>query len=497
MIDRVIRPVSVAIDGSIVPAPGSSPRVGRAIGELDLYRDLAKISRSDAGIARAASRWGPLARSTPLLGLVAPMLGAYFGPIRDRLAADATDWAEDDSAVVPDRALFEAMTETTENLASGALEGLLAHLEMSEGDLAAMAAELGTVRSGASLGETLQATLDGFVRSRGDQHPAQGTVPRWTRELEAIDDPAAQIDRLAAALDALAAASDPTTTAHAMSRLQALAPPASEIPVLVDDEASNRILAPMFELLEGLGGTQASAVESAEPSDPTRLARRVVPALLAVWQDADTPGRRPPTDLVVPKLADPDTWRSALALGVSIAPPAIRSHGAFASLVHPERASEWRAFSIECALWRDAIDQLRVAEASESTSAMPGDLRAALVRLARQVGPSLGLPETDLAMVEEDETATIRALLLRWVTARCAIAGVEPRPHRGFVGTEGRALWSIHDALADATPARRCQWPEGCIGLLPPGAYAHRRYCDLHRREADRRRTAQRRSREQ
>lgn len=81
--------------------------------------------------------------------------------------------------------------------------------------------------------------------------------------------------------------------------------------------------------------------------------------MLAVWQGADTPGRMPPADLVVPKLADPDTWRSALVLCVAIASHAIRPGGALASLVYPERASDWRAFSIECALWRDAVDQLR------------------------------------------------------------------------------------------------------------------------------------------
>jgi hypothetical protein len=260
--------------------------------------------------------------------------------------------------------------------------------------------------------------------------------------------------------------------------------------VLVDDEASAAILAPIFALIEGLGSATAATVDGTAPSEPARPARLLVPALLAAWQGADTPGHTPLVGLDVPKLADPDSWRSALVLGVALAPPAIRTRKGLDSLIHPERALVWRELSIECALWRDAIDQLRLAETPGAMSAIPGDLRAALVRLARSIGPVLGLPETDLIRLDEDATATIRERLLRWIIARCALAGVEPRPRRGLVGTEGRALWSIHDALADVAPARRCEWPDECVELLPPGSYAHRRYCDRHRREAMRRRTA-------
>jgi len=182
-----------------------------------------------------------------------------------------------------------------------------------------------------------------------------------------------------------------------------------------------------------------------------------------------------------------------LVLGAAIAPPATRSGGVLGFLVQLERARDWRALSIECALWRDAIDRLRAAEQPDATAAVRADLRLALAALARWVGVLLSLPELDLTVLDPAETATIRERLIRWIAARWAIAGVEPRPRRGLMGTEGRALWSIHDALTDMKPLRVCEWQEGCTELLPPGAYAHRRYCDTPRREAARRRMERRR----
>jgi hypothetical protein len=63
------------------------------------------------------------------------------------------------------------------------------------------------------------------------------------------------------------------------------------------------------------------------------------------------------------------------------------------------------------------------------------------------------------------------------------------------LGAFGRALWTVWTRLVQQPPQRRCTWPDQCPTLLPPDAHGNRRYCDAHRREAARQRSA--RSRQQ
>lgn len=477
-----MRAVGVAIDGSIVPLPGSVVRLERPTGERDLYRQLAMIARSDAGIARAASRWGPIARGSGFLGSVAPVLGALTAPIRDRLAENAERWAgPDDDDGGPDDALFEATAASMDSVLALVSDRLMTALGMTEDDLHAITSQVATPTSPAEIAPSM---IDAFVHVRQTRYPSKGELPLWVQEFDALGDPAAVVDRLAGAMEAIGAASSPSELAAAMSRLQMLLAPLAELTSLMDDVSAADLLSPLVDLLEDTEVSEPSTIDPPAERASAAAKREIVPALLAYWQAGDTPGPRAPVGLPVPKLADPDTWRSVLILAGALS--ACDKTGEL--LVPHERARDWQDLSMECALWRDALDRLRVAEQPRPTTSEHTALTVALSDLARRVGPRLGLPATDLTTLDPRDTDTIRSRLVRWITARCAIGGVEPRPRSGLVGTEGRALWSIRDALSEATPPRRCEWPEGCDVLLPPRAYAHRRHCDLHRREASRRR---------
>ena len=480
MVERLVRAVGVAINGSIVPVPGSAIRSERPTGERDLYRQLAMIARSDAGIARAASRWGPIAGGSAFLGPVAPVLGAMTAPIRDRLARSAERWAglgDDDG---PDGALFEATAASMDNVMAVVGDRLVTALEMTEDDLRAIASQVATPMSP---GGIVPAMVDAVVRVRQARYPPTGKLPRWVREFDALGDPTLDVDRLAGAMDAVGAASTPGELAAAMSGLQVLLTPLADVASLMDDASAAGLLSPLIDLIEHMGASEPSTSDPPAEQVSASARRVFVPALFAYWRAGDTPGLPDPVELPVPKLADPDTWRSVLILAGAMA---ARAMGTGDLLVPQERARDWQDLSMECALWRDALDRLRVAEQPRSTASEHSALRVALSDLARRLGPRLGLPATDLTALDARDTETIRSRLVRWITARCAIGGVEPRPRSGLVGTEGRALWSIHDALSETTLPRRCEWPEGCDELLPPRAYAHRRNCDLHRREASR-----------
>lgn len=98
----------VTLDGRLVPAADSGMRVERATGERTLYRELAKVRRSDGGIAGAASRWGLLVLGAPSPATLAPLLAAGFSPVRDEMATAARAWSAGQSGA-PFGPMFDAM----------------------------------------------------------------------------------------------------------------------------------------------------------------------------------------------------------------------------------------------------------------------------------------------------------------------------------------------------------------------------------------------------
>jgi hypothetical protein len=64
-----------------------------------------------------------------------------------------------------------------------------------------------------------------------------------------------------------------------------------------------------------------------------------------------------------------------------------------------------------------------------------------------------------------------------------------PYPSGQQLGAFGRALWTVWTRLVQQPPQRCCTWPH-CATRLPPGAHGNRHYCDVHRREAPRLRSA-------
>jgi hypothetical protein len=71
-----------------------------------------------------------------------------------------------------------------------------------------------------------------------------------------------------------------------------------------------------------------------------------------------------------------------------------------------------------------------------------------------------------------------------------------PYPSGQLLGAFGRALWTVRTRLLHQPPQRGCTWLT-CATLLPPNAHGNRHYCDAHRREAARTRSARRRQQNQ
>ena len=81
------------------------------------------------------------------------------------------------------------------------------------------------------------------------------------------------------------------------------------------------------------------------------------------------------------------------------------------------------------------------------------------------------------------------------LTLRLQQVDAWPFPSGEHLGTFGRALWTVWTRLVAEAPQRRCTWPD-CVTVLPIGAHGNRDYCDAHRREAARLRSARTRQRE-
>lgn len=481
MIDRIRRSFRVALNGRLVPAPQSEIRIERARGERTLYRLVAQIDRSDKGIARAASRWGPLARLPADIEVLTTRLAAFFSVRRDGWVADAR--SPSGASGMSDR-LNRATRRAMSRGIDAVIERTRREYEFSDEDMAALQAASNTdLRSTAAF-------IDGTTRtvaSMRECQPTSGPLPRWARELDEAGDLRASVERFADGLGGLGRARTTAKAARAIESLLELRP--AGISAVEDDDERNAILAPLIDVIERIGRGEPDHDEETDSLDAA-TSRAVTAALVTYWKAGDTPGVEAPRGVQVPQLADPDTWRTVFAFASATPQPVGKN-----PWIAAERADDWRDFSIECALWRDAIDALGRVETGDD--ALDADdvraARAALAALARRVGSRLGLPFTDLAELDPAVPGLVRERLLRWVAARCALAGVDPRPRSGALGTEGRAVLSIQDALMDAEPRRRCAWLD-CRELLPPQSYAHRQYCDTHLRQKASERAARRRA---
>ena len=249
-----------------------------------------------------------------------------------------------------------------DNVLAAVGDRVMAALGMTEDDLRAIASQLAIPMSP---GEIVPAMIDAIVDVRQARYPPKGELPLWVQQFDALGDPTPDIDQLAGAMDALGAASTPGELAAAISGLQGLLGSLAEVTSFTNDVLPADLLSPLLDLIEHTGASEPSTVDP--PAEQVSAAARsaIVPALLAYWRAGDTPGLPDPVELPVPKLADPDTWRSVLILAGAIAARAIRTGDL---LVLRERARDWQDLSMECALWRDALDCLRVAEQPHSTA---------------------------------------------------------------------------------------------------------------------------------
>ncbi|MFI5258874.1 MAG: hypothetical protein ACHQ01_04605 [Candidatus Limnocylindrales bacterium] len=488
MLDRVRRPMGIAIDGTLTPIAGSRLRIEAAGDESTLYREIAAIRGTDHGVAQAASRWGLLARVSSNIALGAKQLGAYFSARREELFVEA----QSPTANGATERLFQATSGAMIKLFEAAVERVRREYEVSDEDMAAL--EQAAATADLSSTRALAASAVNADQSIRRRHSGDGLLPRWVRDLDEAGDLDDAARALGTGLEAIGHASTPSGMAEAISAFRELMP--SVTSTADDDDERDAVLAPLIEEIEL--GTRGERVTREEDDRLEAASGRVAArALLAYWRAADTPGVEEPEGVRLPDLGDPDTWRTVIALAAAVRRPDGGASGSPPPLVPAERASDWRAFSIECGLWRDAIDALGRAEHPDADGLNSESLHKALVRLGRQVGPILGLPPGDLEGLDPTAPEIVRGRLIRWVVVRCSISGVAPRPRGGAVGTEGRALLSIYDALTDvytdAEPRRQCIWPD-CLEPLPRRSYPHRQYCDTHRRKKAADRVARRRA---
>ncbi|MGC8635303.1 MAG: hypothetical protein ACP5VP_11730 [Candidatus Limnocylindrales bacterium] len=161
----------------------------------------------------------------------------------------------------------------------------------------------------------------------------------------------------------------------------------------------------------------------------------------------------------------------------------------------PETVSAWRMASAELALWQEAVHCLRRlgrdSGAASRLDPLLNQLTSTLTQLAAFAGVSRGVAEGLVPPARDSVRAEAASLL----TLRLQQVGAWPRPADEVVGAFARALWSLWLPLTGRQPQRRCAWPSGCAVLLPADAHGNRRYCEAHRRQAQRDRAARNRQR--
>jgi hypothetical protein len=493
MVERIRRPVTVALGGQLVPVPGTELRIEAARGEGNLYRDLAVLGRSDAAVARAASRWGLLASMSALLPALVPGLAESLASHRDGLSRDAASALAGGALPTQSRTELGAVGRGMEKILQIAIRRLTTAMGMSPEDLADLQLRVeqtdwSGMQSGADFVRVASRETEAFRVSHALPGEPQ---PPWAQDFDDAGDMSERLDRLGEAMDRLATSMNPVQRAGAVRHLLTFQPR-----IRMEEETTPGELAGVIGPLLALADRPVDGRTTTPPPGPSVVGMpeaAMALALLGYWQAGDSLAADGPVPLAVPRLGDVDTWRTVLAMAQAYKLASGETNGLLA-LVKSESAKDWSNFAVECALWRDAIDATVRAdfgfEPMSDRDSLPGALRALERRLvSMQVVADDARPQLESDSVEES-----RERLLRWIAARCSGACVEPRPQSGIVGTEGRALWSIRDALTARPEARFCRWPE-CREPLPPGSYAHRKWCDHHLQELKRRRTAARRAR--
>ena len=202
--------------------------------------------------------------------------------------------------------------------------------------------------------------------------------------------------------------------------------------------------------------------------DPIRLMMTLV---LDLWH-----GYRRPSSTPIASVS-PQFWQFIWVVMPLVLSPV---EGQVSEICLHERLDEWRALIDECAAWGESIDALRRMEAGHQVGSR-ADFDRAVSVLLKHVRPALG-DEFDGVTLSSFEHDAGRSLLLQVIRRRCDVAGVHPRPTSGsVVGMEGRALLSIHEALARSTTPRACG-SAGCRNYISEDAAPQVKMCQQCRR---------------
>ncbi len=493
MVERIRRPVTVALDGQLVPVPGTELPIEAARGESNLYRDLAVLGRSDAAVARAASRWGLLASMSPLLPALVPGLAESIVSHREGLSRNAASAMAGGALPTQSQTELGAVGRAVEKMLHIAIRGLTTAMGMSPEDFADLQLRVertdwSGVQSGADFVRVGRRETEAFRASHALPGEPQ---PLWAQDFDKAGDMPERFDRLGEAMDRLATSTNSVQRALAIRNLLTFRPS-----IRMEEETTPEEMASVIGPLLALADRPVEGRSTTPPPGASVVGMpeaAMALALLGYWQAGDNLTVDGPAPVGVPRLGDVDTWRTVLAMAQAYKLASGETNGLLA-LVKSESAKDWSNFTVECALWRDAIDAMVRADAGvepmSDRDTLPGALRA----LERRLVSMRAVADDARPQLDSDSVEEARERLLRWSAARCTIAGVWPRPQAGIVGTEGRALWSIHDAVTARPQALFCRWPE-CLTPLPPGSYAHRKWCDRHLQELKRQRTAARRAR--
>lgn len=476
--NRVRRAVKVTLVGTVVADGHNLPSIEPARGEQQLYRTLANTPQTPRAVARAASQWGPLARISPLVALIGPAATHVMRGEFDDLVTSAERWS-DGSTAEASAPLFEAIGQVIDGLLEQTHHQLVGYLEFDAADVLALQQELDQPAQASASGLLAEGVR--ALRAVRERQPSGARLPRWAVLLDAAGDLDAQRESLGELLDQFATAGTPEELGSAARELQRWgANLQRELPTELKIEPA-RLLDPLFAALDGVVGDGSVRLLSERSRSVDQNTVAAVISRLQVLERSAVLG----ASSLVPPLASVETWRSLLVLVAVLLPPASPAWAALGRLVKPEHAAAWYQLVAECAAWRNAIDAQRQWEYGAN------DGRTMALRAWQALRRALlaTMPIEANSSVEVANPEDLRYQLLDLVTLRCCIAGVDPRP-QALVGTEGRALWSIRDALATSEEPRICAWLAGCAQLLPPGSYAHRQYCDSHRLEANRRRAA-------
>lgn len=496
------RPIRLRVgrEGFLEPEPRAAWIVEDALEEANLYREIADLAEaSDERIVRVASRYGLLGRAASLAAASAtPALASWASAERDRLAeaARAEAGAPDrvgNPATRADARLVDALAASLEGVVMGPLlDELRRSFEVDDADLDQLTAVIRDAPTDMTVPELVQ-RLRHAAQPIARRHRRSGRIPPW---VDLLDAPAAEVDaalgNLNPALDAIAVAWRRDDLGEAGQKIADVANLVGRVKGSRSDQSSlPDLLAPLLQLAGNAApGPSGGPRRAARPS--RGFFRLVVAQLLAWWGAQDAPGATG-ASLALPRLGDPATWRM-IFLMIPARPAVSRDAASLFDPGRQDRTDDWRALARECALWRNVADLLtpRTLASTNARAESRQRLLDALARLDADLAARFGqVPASADAARSFRQT---RARLLRLLAWRRAIAGVEPEPVEGLLGTEARTLISIGRAIAADGGERTCAWPEGCRTPLPPGSHRNRKYCEAHRKVAPRLRVRRARS---